>query len=276
MLSSLHLPLALYALLLICVPVPMVVAQAPSGFEQVVSEGLRAYQAGEYVEARASFERAHALSPSARTLRVLGMTAVELRRFTAARVELEAALVDTRQPLTESQRAEVAQMLTWLGSTLASVRVLVQPEAAHISVDGQAQESHDSRLLLEPGARELRVEADGYEPSRQVIELSAGEERTVEINLPRAQLAALPPLAPAAQLTAASEQSASRALFTGAGAEPVRDQDTGSVFEKWWFWTAVGAVVAASTTVAVVALSSKHEVPAESPGTKVLILRAGY
>ena len=272
MLSSLHLPLALCALLLTCVPTRMLAAQAPGNFEQLVSEGLAAYQAGQYVEARASFERAHALSPSARTLRVLGMTAVELRRFTAARIELEAALADTRQPLSPSQRAEVTQMLTWLGSTLSKVRVLVQPQDARMFVDGQPAESP---LLLEPGTHELRVEADGYAPSQQRLELPAGQEhqeheQTLVINLTRAQplMAAIsPPL----QLTAAPEPGP--ALFTQPS-QPVRD--SGSVLEKWWFWTAVGAVVVASTTVAVVALSSKHDVPVEPPGTKVLILRAGY
>ena len=275
MLSTFHLPQALCALLLLCVPT-FVTAQTSEEvvvFEGVVSDGLRAYQAGQYVEARTRFERAHALMPSARTLRALGMTAVELRNYTAARVELEASLVDTRQPLTAAQRGEVSQMLTWMGSTLASVQVRVQPEGARILIDAKPGEA---RLLLEPGAHVLRVEADGYEPNEQRLELQAGQDRTLDVELSRVLVSALPALAPQAQLTAAADFS-QPSVFTQPSPPSPRDQDEGSVLGKWWFWTAVGAVVvAASTTVAVVALNDKHDTAAEPPGTKVLVLTAGH
>lgn len=274
MLRSLHLPLALCACLLTCVPAAIAqTLETPEAFEQVVNQGLREYQAGQYVQARASFERAHALAPSARTLRALGMTAVELRRYTAARMELEAALVDTRQPLTEAQRAEVTQMLTWMGSTLASVRVQAQPADARILVDGQTMES---RLLLEPGPHQLRVEAEGYEPNEQRLQVVAGQDRTVEVSLARERLAELPSLAPEAQLTAAN--SASAPVFTQPSAEPARDRGGDSVLKKWWFWTAIGVVVVAGTTAAVVAASSgKHDSqPAEPAGTPVLALQVGH
>ena len=238
-----------------------------------MTEGLRAYQAGQYPEARASFERAHALSPSARTLRALGMTAVELRRYSAGRTELEAALADTRQPLTEAQRTEVTQMLAWMGSTLGTVRVATEPRDAHILIDGQLVEAVS---LLEPGAHELKVEADGYESGRQPFDVAAGQERSLEVKLTRLSLAAVPPLAPAVQLTAAGTEPSGAGVFAPRQPEPARDQPTGSVLGKWWFWTAVGAVLVAGTSVAVVAASSGSKREAvEPPGTKVLILRAG-
>jgi len=271
MLRSLHLTLALCASLLTCVPVGLAQTPSTTSYEQVVSDGLRAYQAGQYPEARARFERAHALSPSARTLRALGMTAVELRQYTAARSELEAALADTRQPLTEAQRDEVTQMLTWMGSTLGTVRIATEPSTARILIDGLAAAG---RCMLEPGPHELRVEAEGYEASEHRFDVTAGQERSFEVTLLRVPVAAVPPLTPATQLTAASQPAGS--VF----AQPVsgpQDRSSGSVLEKWWFWTAIGVAVVAGTTVAVVAASSgKQDLPADPPGTKVQILLGGH
>ncbi|HTU59491.1 MAG TPA: hypothetical protein VMF89_13670, partial [Polyangiales bacterium] len=49
-----------------------------ASYDALVTAGLEAFEADRASEARAAFERAHALQPSARTLRVLGLTAVAL------------------------------------------------------------------------------------------------------------------------------------------------------------------------------------------------------
>ena len=48
-------------------------------YEAMITDGLAEFQAQRYAEARALFERAHALSPNARTLRGIGMVAFEMR-----------------------------------------------------------------------------------------------------------------------------------------------------------------------------------------------------
>jgi tetratricopeptide (TPR) repeat protein len=244
-------------------------AQAPIGnYEQVVSEGLRAYQAGQYQDARASFERAHAISPSARTLRALGMTAVELKRYGAARAELEAALADQRQPLTETQRGEVTQMLSWLGSSMGTLQVVADPRDARVAVDGEAGAGP---FVLEPGSHSLRVDAEGHDPSEQQVELAAGQQKKLEVRL-RPRAVAAVELAPALQPVAAAEPE----IFGQPAAAQARDSSDGSLLGTWWFWTAVGAVVAVGATVAIVAASSgTREVAVEPPATRVLVLRAG-
>jgi tetratricopeptide (TPR) repeat protein len=270
MFRSSHLFLALCAFCWLCGRGALAQAPAANDYETVVSEGLRAYQAGQYLAARASFEHAHALSPSARTLRALGMTAVELRRYSAAHAELEAALGDARQPLTEAQRGEVTQMLRWLESTLATLRMVVEPAGARVVVDG---EPGRAPFLLEPGAHEVRVLADGYETSEQRLELAAAQERTLEVRLTPTPPLVAAALAPATQLTAAKAEPGAE-LFEQPS--PARDAGSGSVLHRWWFWTAIGVAVVAGTTLAIVAASgSEHQVAAEPPGTKVLILRAG-
>jgi hypothetical protein len=69
-------------------------AQVPpvAGYRDLVAEATREFSAGNFAEARTLFEQAHAAKPSARTLRGLGLTAYELRRYVQAVSELEAAL----------------------------------------------------------------------------------------------------------------------------------------------------------------------------------------
>ena len=48
-------------------------------YQDVVREGIHEFTAGNFVEARTLFERAHALKPSARTFRGLGLISYELK-----------------------------------------------------------------------------------------------------------------------------------------------------------------------------------------------------
>src|SRR5262245_44240118 len=79
---------------------PRAQAQASGGdaaaYRSAVDDAVSEFAAGRFEEARALFKRAHQLSPNARTLRGLGMTAFELRAYVQAIRELRAALADTR------------------------------------------------------------------------------------------------------------------------------------------------------------------------------------
>src|SRR5262245_32778468 len=80
-------------------------------YRSVVEEALAEFNRGNWEEAAALFERAHRLNPSARTLRGMGLTAYEARRYVDATRHLSEALTETRRPLTPAQREEVTQTL---------------------------------------------------------------------------------------------------------------------------------------------------------------------
>jgi tetratricopeptide (TPR) repeat protein len=82
----------------------------PSEYLEAVEEGVTAHRAGRWEEAYSSFSRAHALAPSARTHRALGMTAFELGNYPEAFRSLDAALSDPRRPLSDEQRAQVEEL----------------------------------------------------------------------------------------------------------------------------------------------------------------------
>ena len=57
---------------------PSARADAP-GFQRAINAAIADFEAGRFEQARTHFAEAHALSPSARTLRALGMVEFELR-----------------------------------------------------------------------------------------------------------------------------------------------------------------------------------------------------
>ena len=67
---------------------------------------------GNWNEAFALFEAAHALQPNARTLRGMGITLYENRRYVEATRQLRAALADKRNPLTDELRRSTQEVLT--------------------------------------------------------------------------------------------------------------------------------------------------------------------
>src|SRR5262249_12240669 len=95
--------------------------------------------------------------------------------------ELTAALSDTRQPLTQAQREGVAALLVWMETDLAMLRLRLKPPNSQITLDGEPALA--TELVLEPGAHQLRVTSEGHEAQSRELELSAGEDRTLEIAL---------------------------------------------------------------------------------------------
>lgn len=70
-----------------------------------------------------------------------------------------------------------------LDASLARVEFVCQPATATIAVDGVAVASSSAPLALDPGTHTVRAEAVGYEAATQVVSLSAGETRRVELAL---------------------------------------------------------------------------------------------
>jgi len=82
----------------LCGPSLPVLAQddADAEYMEIVGEALQEFDAGAWVDARASFRHAHRLQPNARTFRGLGMVAYELREYVDAVRYLERAMLDAR------------------------------------------------------------------------------------------------------------------------------------------------------------------------------------
>lgn len=98
-------------------------------------------------------------------------------------------------------------------------------------------------VRVNAGPATIDVEADGYVSHRADLELAPGSELALRVRLvPKAKLGGA---------IAATQPSPA----------PLPSERSGTVLDRWWFWTGVGVVVAGGVTVLVVALSSQSDPP---------------
>jgi hypothetical protein len=208
----------------------------PADYTSAADLGFLEFQRGNYAEARARFLHAHALWPSARTLRALGHCEFELGRYTAAAQFLRQALASTARPLTEEQRRSSESLLQRSLDKIARYQIVATPELSRVLVDGIEREPHALHaLLLQEGRHVIEVSAPGYMPQRREVRVQGRVHRVVRVDL---QPQPPPPLATEV---------------------PLR--------RKWWLWTGVAAIAVAGG-VAAVALGTKDPGVAEpTPGT---------
>lgn len=153
-------------------------------YDRLILSALSAFKAGEWVRARGLFERAHALHPTARTLRTIGMSAFNQGDLVGAVKALEASLNDDRKPLTVEQQEHVRQLIHRADGRLGRLRLLVQPQGADIQVDGKAPDFvGGDQLVLEPGRHEISIQAPGFRTAVQHVRVSARDRATLEVQL---------------------------------------------------------------------------------------------
>jgi hypothetical protein len=162
----------------------LLTSQSDGDYQRKVADAVAEYDRGNWAEARALFLQAHALQPSARTLRTLGMTAFELRDYASAARELHASLESLQRPLDARLRAEVETLLERTLGFVGRFRVTLDPENAALSVDDQpVQLAADGSLVLGLGKHTLRATARGYAPTQRTMQVEGHEEGIVELNL---------------------------------------------------------------------------------------------
>jgi hypothetical protein len=233
-------------------------AQVQSEYRDVVARAIAEFAGGRWAEARSLFLRAHALWPSARTWRSLGMTSFELRSYGRALIELQAALDDARRPLGGEHRAQVASLIDQTRAFVGRYRVRLSPAHATLLVDGaQRALAADGVLLLGVGRHELLARADGHGELRRTLEVQGIEDEELTL--------VLQPMAPTAQANLPVPASAS-AASSGPDAAPAgpsdrtadaATDDTGA--PRIWTWVAAGAAVALGAASTVLWLESRSQ-----------------
>jgi hypothetical protein len=166
--------------------------------DALIEQGVKLRVEGKHAEALEVFTKAHALSPSARTLAQIGLAEGSLRRWLDAEGHLAAALEAHDTPWIENRRNREA-----LEQALASVRghigrlIILGPEGTKVSVDGKVV----GRLPLATAVRlpegETRIDGTAAErrPAQARVTVVGGSESTVILDLP-VVLPPVPILAP--------------------------------------------------------------------------------
>ena len=236
-------------------------AQAPAPeaesdrYRALIDDALAEYAAGRHLEARALFAQAHALRPSARTLRGLGLVAFELRRYAESVGYLEQALASEENPLTGTLRSDAEQLLARANGFVARVHVAVEPSHAQVRLDGaNVVVAHDSPLLLDIGEHVLEAEAPGLARATRPVQVLGGETLRLALRL-APQAAALSPAHAAATL----------ADEPGALAHHTERPTARPLYKRPWLWVGIGAVaaVAAGVTAGLLASRSTKTVVSE-------------
>lgn len=169
-------------------------------YKQAVDAALEEYRLQHFDEARSLFERAHAIDPSARTLRGLGMVEFELRHYVRAAELLEQALASDKKPLTAEQRRAVEELLARTRQFISNYAVEVEPpsDALQVELDGKPVElGAENKLALEAGEHTLRISAPDALPRELKLDVKGGEQQTLHIELElKATAEAQPPPTP--------------------------------------------------------------------------------
>jgi hypothetical protein len=156
-------------------------AAGPPGYAEAIREAVDHYSAERWRPAQKAFARAHALQPSARTYRGLGLSAFYLDEFAAARAAFEQALADTRRPLPEEQKRALSELLLETTRLTGRIELQVEPSSARVELDGVVIES--SVLFVDRGAHVLSVSAEGYVSQRTTLVIEGGEQRSLDLRL---------------------------------------------------------------------------------------------
>jgi hypothetical protein len=240
-------------------------SKSSSDYDSVLDQAVGAFESRDYLRARTLFEQAYTLRPNARVLRGLGIAALQLKRYTAAKRELEAALLDTVQPLTAPQRQGVTQLITWMSANLGTLRLHVAPEQSEVRIDNES--SIDTEVTLSPGSHRVSVSAKGFNPEERSVHVTAGQVSSLTFVLsPHVP----EPAARVAALTAPSNSAAIPTPSTTSARDTSPSDST--VFEQWWFWTAVGVVVAGGVATTVALTHKPEPKPFESGGLGTVLM----
>jgi hypothetical protein len=222
-----------------------------------IQQAVGHYSARRWHEAQRAFEQAHALQPSARTFRGLGLSAYYLGQQVAARLAFEQALADTRRPLSAEQRAELETLLRATTSETGRFELKVTPDTAGVAVDGASAPGRV--LVLARGQHVLALEAEGHEPKRLMLLVSGGEDRLLELTLEAKPsqpiVAATPPSARPEPEAAPAPVAVAAPSPAPVAAPAATDASAGTV--RVLAWIAAAAVPVFAGTAAAVWLTGK-------------------
>jgi len=209
----------------------------------LIGDAVAEYDAGHFQEARALFRQAHERSPSARTLRGIGMCSFEMRDYVEATRALTASLRDQRRPLTSEQKRHAEALLARAHTFVGRFNVKLKPAAASLFVDGHPAELEpEGVLLLGFGRHQLSLRCASCSPTEkdEAVNVSGGEHKDIELTL-----APAPPTPPPD--TSAAGTGAGTGATVGILSPPGGDKDTagGSSTHLWFTGLAVAAAVGA-------------------------------
>jgi hypothetical protein len=222
--------------------------------QQLFRQGVRRAQQERWAEALELFRQSREIVDRPSTVFNMAVSMHRLGRFREALVALDEFLALSDSEADAADRATAAELRPELLTSLVTLRLVITPAEAAVEVDGEPAAGTGARreLVLDPGDHLVTVIADGHETARVRISALGGDAVDREIaltSLTSVQAGDVPSMEPLAVDTTAVDR------------EP-----SDSVLEQWWFWTAIGVVVASAATGIVLLSSSGGDDAGPVPG----------
>jgi hypothetical protein len=178
------------------------------GYQESIAKALQEFELGHWTEAKVFFLRAHAIRPSARTLRGVGLACYESRNYVEAIDYLTQSVASTVQPLTPAMHQAAADLIAEARQFVMLAHIELEPATAELRIDGKlVKVAADGSALLDPGEHELSASAPGYERLRRRVNTEGGSETQLHLVL-QPLAAATQPLASDFDAPAALESDA--------------------------------------------------------------------
>jgi hypothetical protein len=174
-------------------PMAPLPSETSSEYRQLVQQALDEFQRGNWDEAAGLFGQAHRISPSARTLRGMGLSAFEGRRYVDSLDHLRAALLSTVNPLTDKQRQEIEETIARAEKYVAKLQLTVTPESAEVYVNDEPvpNDGGERLVILDPGLVEVRAVSPGHQLALRQLRMVSGAHQHLELRLAPASGAAV-------------------------------------------------------------------------------------
>jgi len=172
-------------------------AQSPADIKagrQAATDGLTAYNAGEYDKALALFTKAKQLYPSAQVLRMVGYTELALEHWLKALEALEGALDDKITPLAKEDRKDVEDNMAKAMAHIGTLSVTSKVPGAKVSIDGGDPRPLplDKPIQLVEGWHKVLVTAPNRVDASGDVKVDPGKQ--ADLPLDPAAKAAPPPV----------------------------------------------------------------------------------
>lgn len=186
-----------------------VAGQARALFER----GVELFAVREYEAALDAFQQSYDLAPVGSVLYNIGMSQMALQRYVES-IETLRRFLDGGGAIDPESRREAEAAIAEMESRLGEVRITVDAPGVEVILDDSRVEPEQmSGLRVRAGRHSLRVTAPRYLEETRQIDVPSGGLTVVNISLEP---------------------------------DPAFRQEVPLV-RRWWFWTVIGAVVAAGT-----------------------------
>jgi tetratricopeptide (TPR) repeat protein len=155
-----------------------------AAYKELIEQALSEFKHKNWPEARVLFMRAHEQNPNARTSRGMGIVSFEMRDYLNAVIYLNAALEDTRQPLTDVQRKECEGLLTRARTYVGVYTLKLDPAEARVQLDGgDPMHDEEGHMLVPFGEHTLTARAQGRQDYTLKLTVQGGERGEISLAL---------------------------------------------------------------------------------------------